>query len=85
MKVEGHNPNGTPYTGNAVISKRENGYYVRWEVGNSDYADEGVLKHNILTVNWGGSTPAVYAIAGGGRLIGLWSSGEGEETLTPVY
>jgi len=84
-KVEGHNPNGTPYTGNAVISKRENGYYVRWEVGNSDYAGEGVLKHNILTVNWGGSTPAVYAIAGGGRLIGLWSSGEGEETLTPVH
>ena len=38
---------------------------------------------NLLTVDWGGTTPMVYALADDGSLTGLWESGHAEETLTP--
>ena len=54
-----------------------------WEVGESSYEGEGTFDGNLLTVNWGGATPIVYALADDGRLTGLWEGGRGEETLTP--
>ena len=38
-----------------------------------------------LSVDWGGSSPVVYALASDGTLSGLWQSGDGEETLTPDH
>jgi hypothetical protein len=37
-----------------------------------------------LVVDWGSSTPVVYAVGDDGTLKGLWEAGRGEETLMPV-
>ena len=52
-------------------------------MGNTSYRGSGTLTGNVLTVNWGSSTPVVYALAEDGSLTGLWDAGLGEETLTP--
>ena len=44
---------------------------------------DGTLAGNLLTVDWGASTPVVYALKSDGSLTGLWDAGKGEETLTP--
>jgi len=36
-----------------------------------------------MIVDWGGSTPVVYALAADGRLVGLWDGGLASETATP--
>jgi hypothetical protein len=56
---------------------------LNWKVGDSEYEGDGTLDGNLLTVNWGSSTPVVYALADDGSLRGLWAGGHGEETLTP--
>jgi hypothetical protein len=66
-----------------TIAKKAQGYRLSWQVGDSEYEGDGTLAGNILTVNWGGSTPIVYALGDGGSLTGLWDGGHGEETLTP--
>ena len=58
-------------------------YHLSWEVGSSSYEGNGVLAGNLLTVDWGRSTPVVYALGTDGSLTGLWDAGKGEETLTP--
>ena len=54
-----------------------------WEVGSASYEGEGTLAGNLLTVDWGSSTPIVYALDPDGSLTGPWDAGTGEETLTP--
>jgi hypothetical protein len=54
-----------------------------WQVGSSSYEGDGTLAGNLLTVEWGSSTPVVYALKPDGSLAGLWDAGKGEETLTP--
>ena len=54
-----------------------------WQVGSSSYEGDGKLAGNLLTVEWGSSTPVVYALKPDGSLAGLWDAGKGEETLTP--
>ena len=54
-----------------------------WEVGSSNYESKGALAGNFLTVEWGSSTPVVYALGTDASRTGLWDAGKGEETLTP--
>lgn len=54
-----------------------------WEVGSSNYESKGALAGNFLRVEWGSSTPVVYALGTDGSRTGLWDAGKGEETLTP--
>jgi len=56
---------------------------VDWRVGGSNYRGSGTLASNVLTVDWGDSSPVVYALNANGTLSGLWQSGAGEEMLTP--
>jgi hypothetical protein len=56
---------------------------VDWKVGSSYYRGSGTLASNVLTVDWGDSSPVVYALQRDGTLSGLWQSGAGEETLVP--
>jgi hypothetical protein len=44
---------------------------------------KAMFADNLLTVDWGSTTPIIYALADDGSLTGLWDSGHGEETLTP--
>jgi hypothetical protein len=54
-----------------------------WHVGSSSYEGSGALAGKLWTVDWGSSTPVVYALAADGSLTGLREAGKGEETLTP--
>jgi Caspase domain len=82
-KVEGQTPVGSDYTGTVKIAKEPKGYQLTWHVGDTSYQGTGTLAGNLLTVDWGSSTPVVYALGTNGSLAGLWDAGKGEETLTP--
>jgi Caspase domain len=82
-KVVGRNADGSAYDGTVTITKHGKVYQLSWKVGNTSYRGSGTLTGNVLTVNWGSSTPVVYALAKDGSLSGLWDAGLGEETLTP--
>jgi uncharacterized caspase-like protein len=82
-RVNGRNPDGTPYRGVLTMTSQSNRYSLEWRVDSSTYKGTGTLDGNLLTVNWGGDTPLVYALAADGTLKGLWDAGDGEETLTP--
>jgi hypothetical protein len=82
-RVEGRNPEGKDYEGKVTIAKEGDGYRLTWNVDGDEYDGTGSLSDNLLTVDWGGTTPMVYALADDGSLTGLWDSGRGEETLTP--
>jgi hypothetical protein len=82
-RVRGRNADGKPYSGSVSIVNRAGQYVLDWVVGSSRYKGSGTLSGNVLSVDWGGSSPVVYALASDGTLSGLWQSGDGEETLTP--
>jgi hypothetical protein len=82
-RVSGRNPNGSRYSGTAVIAQRGGRTEISWRVGSSSYSGSGVLDGNLLTVEWGGGRPIIYALTEDGTLRGLWSGGQGEDILTP--
>ena len=82
-RVEGRNADGQDYKGTVTITKEAKAYRLSWKVGDSEYEGEGSFAGNLLTVNWGSTTPIVYALGDDGSLTGLWDAGHGEETLTP--
>jgi hypothetical protein len=82
-KVAGKSGDGSAYEGTVEIEKDGDAYHLSWEVGDSSYEGTGKLDGNLLTVEWGSSTPVVYALGADGSLTGLWDAGKGEETLTP--
>jgi len=83
--VTGKNPDGGTYKGTVEIAKQAKGYHLSWHTGSTNYEGSGTLAGNLLTVDWGSSTPVVYALAEDGSLTGLWEAGSGEETLTPEH
>jgi hypothetical protein len=82
-RVDGKNADGSAYKGNVEITREGKTYHLTWQVGSSSYEGDGKLNGNLLTVDWGSSTPVVYALGEDGSLTGLWDAGKGEETLTP--
>ena len=82
-RVDGKNADGSGYKGNVEITREGKTYHLTWQVGSSSYEGDGKLAGNLLTVDWGASTPVVYALGEDGSLTGLWDAGNGEETLTP--
>ncbi len=82
-KAVGYGDNGGKYEGVVRISRNGERYRLDWKIGSQTYKGEGALNGNLLTVNWGSTTPVVYALADDGSLNGLWAAGAGEETLTP--
>ena len=74
---------GSGYQGNVGITRQGKVYHLTWQVGSSSYEGDGKLAGNLLTVDWGASTPVIYALKPEGSLAGLWDAGKGEETLTP--
>jgi caspase domain-containing protein len=83
-RAAGRNPNGSRYNGTVAIREEGSAYRLSWQIGKSAYQGVGRLSGNILVVDWGSSTPVVYAVGNDGVLKGLWEAGRGEETLSPV-
>lgn len=81
--VLGRSSNGSTYTGIVTIKRQHTLYSLDWNVGGSSYHGTGTLDGSLLSVNWGSSTPVVYAVTADGSLKGLWDAGAGEETLHP--
>jgi hypothetical protein len=82
-RVSGRNQAGQQYAGSLVMSRQGDAYQLDWRVGSSSFRGTGTPQGNILSVDWGQSTPVVYAVGADGTLKGLWSAGQGEETLVP--
>jgi hypothetical protein len=82
-KVVGYGGSGGRYQGTVNISREGERYLLDWKIGNDAYRGAGTLADNLLTVDWGSSTPVIYALSPDGTLKGLWAGGAGEETLTP--
>ena len=83
VSVGGRSDDGKEYSGTVTIATEGEDYKLNWKVGDSEYEGDGTLDGNLLTVNWGSSTPVVYAVAEDGTLKGLWAGGHRKETLTP--
>jgi hypothetical protein len=81
--VLGYDRNGRKYQGVVGITPQADRYQFDWKIGENSYRGEGTLDGNLLTVDWGSSTPVVYALADDGSLNGLWDTGAAVETLTP--
>jgi formylglycine-generating enzyme required for sulfatase activity len=84
--VEGRYPSGDAYAGTVTISEQPGpyshlAYHLSWKIGQSSYQGDGEFFGNILIVEWGASTPAVYALEKNGRLSGLYGGGRGSETV----
>jgi caspase domain-containing protein len=79
--VAGRNPNGSSYEGTVEILRQNQQFALSWKVGSDSYQGVGQLRENVLVVDWGDTTPVVYALMDDGNLQGLWSGGRGSEQL----
>jgi hypothetical protein len=82
--AKGTNPDGSDYAGSCEIAQRSDGSYsFDWIVGGSAYVGTGVLEDGVMTVDWGDSSPVIYKVQQGGRLlVGTWSGGKATERLS---
>ena len=84
-RVKGSNPNGSTYKGTVKITHKEGSKYTfAWKIGPSSYTGTGELKDNVMTVEWGTDSPAIYEVEPDGTLNGTWAKGKGTEILTPM-
>lgn len=82
-RVEGRNSDGSPYAGQMALEGGADEYRLSWTIGSASYNGSGKFDNGLMIVEWGGTTPLVYALAADGRLIGLWDGGAASETATP--
>jgi formylglycine-generating enzyme required for sulfatase activity len=81
--VAGTTPDGKSYAGTAVItSEGGDTYSVVWQAAGNTCSGTGVLNGNVLTVDWGQSSPVIYHIGVDGVLRGIWDDGRASDILT---
>ncbi len=82
--ARGSNPDGSAYEGTCSIALRPDGSYTfDWVVGSSSYVGVGTLVNGVMTVDWGDSSPVIYKVQAGGRVLGgTWSEGRATEELS---
>lgn len=81
-RVDGTNPNGTPYTGTVTVTQSGDTYQFNWKVGTT-YSGSGKLAGDMLTVHWGDKYPVIYKVHdGGSRMVGIWANGAATEILS---
>jgi caspase domain-containing protein len=81
--ADGRNPNGSRYRATVDVTRLGDRYRFDWKSGSQSYRGDGTMEGNVLVVNWGSTTPVIYAIAENGTLNGLWDAGRAGEVLTP--
>lgn len=82
-RAEGRNPDGSVYTGTAVMTQQATTVQISWTVGNQTYSGNGLLSGQVVVINWGRIDPVVYVVMGNGELHGTWNRGTALERLLP--
>lgn len=82
-KVDGRNPDGSSYSGTAILQQSASDVGITWTVANSSYAGRGTLTGAVLSVDWGQAHPVLYVLTTDGSLHGTWADGTALEKLTP--
>jgi len=82
-RAEGRNPDGSTYTGSAVVAQQGRAVQINWSVGNQTYAGSGIRDGQVIVVNWGQNDPVVYVVMANGELHGTWNRGTALERLLP--
>lgn len=82
-RVQGTNPDGSPYRGTVTITRSGTLYQLRWQIGQDVFQGQGTLNGRVLTVDWGQPDPVIYQVQRDGTLEGTWAKGRATERLTP--
>ena len=82
-RVQGTNPNGTPYAGTVTIERVGALYKFQWHIGRDVFQGQGTLHDRVLTIDWGQADPVIYQVLLDGTLEGTWARGQGTERLHP--
>jgi len=81
-QAQGRNPDGSSYAGTVTVQEGAQGNVAfSWAVAGRSYSGTGQRSGSVVTVNWGGSAPAVYVVMSDGALHGTWANGYGLERL----
>ncbi|MCE8008683.1 hypothetical protein [Aestuariivita sp.] len=81
-RAEGRNPDGSTYSGQAVIAQQGGVVQIAWQVGAQSYSGQGTFDGRVLSVDWGDTHPVVYVLMSDGTLHGTWSNGRALERLS---
>ncbi|MEL7117763.1 MAG: hypothetical protein AAGP08_19645, partial [Pseudomonadota bacterium] len=80
----GRNPDGSAYQGRAEIFHRGDNISITWFIGDgTPNKGTGSKTGDVVTVDWGDTTPVVYVVMPDGELHGTWADGTALEKLTP--
>ena len=83
----GKNSNGAIYTGEINISKRGEGYFLTWTIGDSTHHGVAIKRGKVLASSWSPNPNlhgvVIYEIESRGRLKGLWSHYPDARTINP--
>jgi len=82
-RVEGTNPNGSPYRGTLTIERSGSLYLLRWQIGKDTFQGQGTLHGRTFTIDWGSPDPIIYQVMNDGTLQGTWAKGQGKENVIP--
>ena len=93
--VEGTNPNGSTYKGQATIEQTSVGYRMTWTIGGASHSGLGKMKDGRLVIHWqggGASGLVIYKRDASGVWHGVWggpsttdpSKMRGREILRPM-
>ncbi|MFK7836638.1 MAG: hypothetical protein AB8B60_10490 [Sulfitobacter sp.] len=80
-RAEGRNPDGSAYSGNAIVSELGGNVQVNWTVGSQQYAGNGRRDGQVVVINWGQPAPVIYVVMSNGDLYGTWENGTALERL----
>ena len=78
-RVQGTNPDGSPYRGTLTIERSGPLYLVRWKIGKDTYEGQGTLNGTTLTIDWGQPDPVIYQVMNDGTLEGTWAKEGGKK------
>lgn len=81
-RVDGRNPNGSPYRGMVSVTQTGDQFAFKWWIGRQTFDGVGQLAGRMVVINWGDKTPVVYTFGTRGNLDGEWADGSATERLT---